>query len=177
MPAVDVAGQSVSLMLRQADTNCPAKTQQKWGKQSFLQPHQLGGDGEARAVLLGQFHFDGLGVLDRLQGSGQVLRSHLKTNLIVLRGHALHLVLIEEVGLQSNKGSQLMIPGQAGSFSFIWWGRLHWELISTESKKCWKYSVYYCTAMFQSFLKPRCQIFSGFSFLNVSMWRFLFHKW
>lgn len=54
-------------------------------------------------MLLGQFDFDGLGVLDRLQGSGQVLWSHLQTDLIVLRGHALHLVLIEEVGLQGGR--------------------------------------------------------------------------
>lgn len=66
----------------------------------LLWPHQLGGDGEAGAVLLGQLNFDRLGALDRLQGSGQVLRSHLQTNLIVLTGHALHLVLIKEVGLQ-----------------------------------------------------------------------------
>lgn len=92
-------------------------------QKSFLQPHQLGGDGEAGAVLLGQFHFDGLGVLDRPQGSGQVLWSHLQTNLIVLRGHALHLVLIEEVGLRGGRytltGSAGRILSQAGSFSLF----------------------------------------------------------
>lgn len=65
--------------------------------------HQLGGDGEAGAVLLGQFDFDHLGVLDRLQGSGQVLRGHLQTDLVVLGGHALHLVLVEKVGLRGGR--------------------------------------------------------------------------
>lgn len=51
-------------------------------------------------MLLGQLQFDRLGVLDGLQGSGQVLHNHLQADLVVLRGHALHLVLIEEVGLQ-----------------------------------------------------------------------------
>ena len=78
--------------------------------------HQLGGDGEAGAVLLGQFNFDSLCILDRLQRSGQVLWSHLQTDLVVLRGHALHLVLIEEVGLRggrTHRGS-LMVLRQAG---------------------------------------------------------------
>lgn len=68
--------------------------------------HQLGGNGEAGAVLLGQFDFDRLGVLDRLQGSGQILRSHLQTDLVVLGGHALHLVLVEEVGLREEGRDQ-----------------------------------------------------------------------
>lgn len=79
--------------------------------------HQLSSDGETGAVLLGQFKFDSLCVLDRLQRSGQVLWSHLKTDLIILRGHALHLVLIEEVSLQggrTHRGS-LMILRHAGS--------------------------------------------------------------
>lgn len=65
--------------------------------------HQLGSDGQAGAVLPGQFNLDSFGALDRLQGPGQVLRSHLQTNLIVLRGHTLHLVLVEEVGLQRRR--------------------------------------------------------------------------
>lgn len=51
-------------------------------------------------MLLGQLQFDRLGVLDGLQRSGKVLHSHLQADLVVLWGHALHLVLIEEVGLQ-----------------------------------------------------------------------------
>ena len=74
-----------------------------------VQSHQLRGDGEAGAVLLGQFDFDGLGVLDRLQGSGQVLRGHLQADLIVLRGHALHLVLIEEVGLRGGRTQKKLL--------------------------------------------------------------------
>lgn len=77
-----------------------------------FQSHQLGGDGEAGAVLLGQFHLDGLGVLDRLQGSGQVLWGHLQADLVVLGGHALHLVLVEEVGLRGGRtGSAGRIKG------------------------------------------------------------------
>lgn len=69
----------------------------------FFQSHQLSSDGEAGAVLFGQFDFDSFGALDRLQGSGQVLWSHLQTDLIGLGGHALHLVLIKEVSLQGDQ--------------------------------------------------------------------------
>lgn len=60
-------------------------------------------------MLLGQLNFDELGALDGLQGSGQILWSHLQTYLIVLRGHALHLVLIEEVGLQGGQNLNLFM--------------------------------------------------------------------
>lgn len=58
-------------------------------------------------MLLGQFNFDKLGTLDSLQGSGQILWGHLQTYLIVLRGHTIHLVLIEEVGLQRGQNLNL----------------------------------------------------------------------
>lgn len=66
-------------------------------------------------MLLGQFDLHRLGTLDRLQGSGQVLWHHLQTDLIVLRGHALHLVLVEEVGLQGGRKDKPRVAG----FSFI----------------------------------------------------------
>lgn len=68
-------------------------------QKSLFLSHQLSSNGEAGTVLLGQFDFDRLGALDCLQGSGKVLWSHFQTNLIVLRGHTLHLVFIKEVGL------------------------------------------------------------------------------
>lgn len=46
--------------------------------------HQLGSDGQAGTVLLGQFDLDRFGALDRLQGSGQILWRHLQTDLIEL---------------------------------------------------------------------------------------------
>lgn len=61
--------------------------------------HQLSSDGQTGTVFLRQLHLDGFGVLDGLQGSGQVIWSYLQTDLIVLRRDAFHLVLIKEVHL------------------------------------------------------------------------------
>lgn len=57
-------------------------------------------------MLLGQFDFNRFGILDRLQGSGQVLWSHLQTNLIVLWVKALHLVLVKEVSLKEEEAAR-----------------------------------------------------------------------
>lgn len=76
--------------------------------------HQLGGDGEAGAVLLGQLHFDRLGCLDGLERAGQVLHSHFQADLIVLRVHALHLVLVKEVGLQEVTEASSEPPAGSG---------------------------------------------------------------
>lgn len=55
-------------------------------------------------MLLGQLHLDRLGCLDGLERAGQVLHSHFQADLIVLSVHALHLVLVKEVGLQGRGG-------------------------------------------------------------------------
>lgn len=65
--------------------------------------HQLSSDGQTGTVFLSQFDLDGFGILGGLQSSGQVLRSDLQADLIVLRRETFHLVLIKEVGLRGNK--------------------------------------------------------------------------
>lgn len=50
-------------------------------------------------MLFGQLDFDAFGIVDGPKGAEDVLRRHLKTNLVVLGAHALHLVLVKDVGL------------------------------------------------------------------------------
>lgn len=77
-----------------------------------FQTHQLCSDGQTGTVLLSQFNLDGFGILGGLQGSGQVIWSYLKTDLIVLRGETFHLVLIKEVGLEGKRHSEKIIGGR-----------------------------------------------------------------